>query len=612
MSPAAHRARPPSINLNGVNGNLGQDTPPIAALFLIYFDVKAGYTLSWRRSLPGVQLEGVVEYKSLPSGLHNVKEDLIYFIHDQYAGISAFVNTPADDEGSRNALMLAVGVLVPLSFGRLGRSWRHAQSLKAFAAKLVHQEGIRDPETRLKDLEQYWEANRSRSDHGASAAESPLESPSSLRFKFVPRFGVKGRQRDRTASDGASLLPPGQALTPHHPALSLPDFLDDFGPLIFPLHRAGLLRKRILLVGQAPVQKACDYVYDISIISNIPLSVNDLISPASPPPRLRPLFTVGANDIPMLEEEAKGPRPGDEDVDDETGQGWVAFTTDGILAIKESLYDVLVTIPPAHARDAAERAWPKIESPRGTEVKATQRDARRYAALRKGLARFGDGESRKSLASSDEIRGDNDDDADEPSDDDDRARLLPREHRYTDGAVDAGDPSGADDARVEPMSWPAVAYTSYLWWASAGERRTDMEEEEEGDDALLDGLDAVVQHTPPSRGSGRWASSDVEVAAARRTTPTAPEMALIAYFHRLTASMLSTVADRVDSADEDEDGTDDDGKGLVLSREDLARLGVDVWSARDRAFVEELVRAYFERTAEVQGERVECCGVRVF
>lgn len=90
-----------------------------------------------------------MEYKSLPSGLHNVTEDLVYvfrriqklwvrslltrsfryFVHEQYAGISAFLNHPAT-EAERNAKMFAIGVLVPLSTGRLGKSWRHAPRLK--------------------------------------------------------------------------------------------------------------------------------------------------------------------------------------------------------------------------------------------------------------------------------------------------------------------------------------------------------------------------------------------------------------------------------------------------------------------------------------------------
>lgn len=128
---AARRGQPMNIDLPTA-GLQNPNVPPVSALFLIYFDIKAGYTIGWKRSLPGVELEGVVEYKSLPSGLHTVTEDLIYFVHDSHAGLSAFVNAPAAAE-SRNARMIAVGVMVPLSFGRLGGSWKHAEALKRMA-----------------------------------------------------------------------------------------------------------------------------------------------------------------------------------------------------------------------------------------------------------------------------------------------------------------------------------------------------------------------------------------------------------------------------------------------------------------------------------------------
>lgn len=54
-------------------------------------------------------------------------------------------------------------------------------------------------------------------------------------------------------------MQPDQLLPSHHPALSLPAFLDAFGPLIFPLYKAALLRKRILLVAQAPVEQTCNF-----------------------------------------------------------------------------------------------------------------------------------------------------------------------------------------------------------------------------------------------------------------------------------------------------------------------------------------------------------------
>lgn len=60
---------------------------------------------------------------------------------DEHAGISAFVNK-ADSGQERNALMLAVGALVPLSNGLLGRSWKHAGKLKELAQYVT----IRNPE----------------------------------------------------------------------------------------------------------------------------------------------------------------------------------------------------------------------------------------------------------------------------------------------------------------------------------------------------------------------------------------------------------------------------------------------------------------------------------
>jgi hypothetical protein len=138
MAPAGRVQQPLSVRLPSGSPSTVPELPPISALFLIDFDVKAGYTIIWKQAEPGLELEGVVEYKSLPSGLHTVKDDLIYFIHDAgYAGLSAFVNMPCDEEEARHARMIAVGILVPLSFGRLGRAWRHVEGLKEMASSVL-------------------------------------------------------------------------------------------------------------------------------------------------------------------------------------------------------------------------------------------------------------------------------------------------------------------------------------------------------------------------------------------------------------------------------------------------------------------------------------------
>lgn len=55
-----------------------------------------------------------------------------YFVHDEFAGISAFVRKD-DQEAARNARMLSVGVLLPLEVGRMGKSFLYAQALQELA-----------------------------------------------------------------------------------------------------------------------------------------------------------------------------------------------------------------------------------------------------------------------------------------------------------------------------------------------------------------------------------------------------------------------------------------------------------------------------------------------
>ncbi|KAI1822300.1 hypothetical protein F4861DRAFT_515148 [Xylaria intraflava] len=574
------------------------DLPAISALFLIGFDVKAGYTILWKASKPGVELEGVVEYKSLPSGLHTVSEDLIYFVHDEYAGLSAFINIPVDDTAARNACMLAVGVLVPLSYGRLGRAWKHADSLKAIASKLA---------VDSKDvcaLEDYWEKNQARDPTGDEiAAKDDHESPDATAQKSKS----KDHTKIRPPSDGAAWMLPGHRLSPFHPAWSLTKLLDTFGPLIFPIHRAALLRKRILISGHAPVEEACNFVYNISVLSNIPLATSDLLLSSSASHRLRPLFSIGVHDIPFLATGARRPRNTDTASDDqmEASAGWIACTTDSILSNKDTLWDVLITMPPAHASNAKRHTWPTVELPHKVPLRATQRDMRRFRSLKAGLARM---EGDTGIAS--------------PSTS--QTGMV-----YTEADM------LLDDAEqlVEPTSWTALAYSGFMWWASAGEKPRSDEAEEAVQDALL--------LSDPSSSSNAMAmprttdiSASLSSLTPRRLSASTPldleeahvELAIISYFHRLTTQLLGALADAIDSTDgsdaDDESPSEEDealidadqdiqGHGVRIDSDVVKSMGLDVWSLSDAEFVTEFLQTYFDRQAFVEGKGIELCGVRV-
>ncbi|TKA66594.1 hypothetical protein B0A49_06755 [Cryomyces minteri] len=586
--------------------------PPVAAAFLIHFDQRVGYQIAWQRALPGIDLEGIVEFKSLPSGLHNVKEDLVYFVHEDYAGISAFVNSPAGVE-DRNAHLVAVGVLVPLSYGRLGKAWLCAEKLRGLSELLAHDA------TKTELLQEFWEKHR---EDGKSASPDPQSLDQTPPAAHGHREVEESRQRrNRAFSDSTHFTDADNSLSSTHPALSLSKLLDLLGPLIFPLYRAALLRKRILLLTSAPVRQPCEYVYDLSIISSIPSSMTDLLSlgPESETLlRIRPLFTVGIHDIPLLGKEAAPAQKSgttanaEHNIQGESieSRGWVACTTDDILSSKTQLYDLLVETPADNETGTKSQRWTRIRTSQGKTIKATQRDLRRYRSLKHEVSRL---TTIRSNLYSDEPDGTDDEDDHENEDED--TALLPdsSEQKAARTADDAASTTGSDAAEklVEPVTWSALAYSSFMWWASAGERDSVLVDEAELDQSLLSDLSFLTAHRPRPHSSASGASS----APAAGNPAAKAAMALIAYFHRLTTLMLETMAEIVDAADDGVGGGDEDAAAVAevvaVSSEDIGRMGLDVWSEADRCFVKEMLKLYFGREAEVKGAGVECCGVRI-
>lgn len=348
-----------------------------------------------------------------------------------------------------------------------------------------------------------------------------------------------------------------------HPANSITLLLDTLGPLIFPLYRAALLRKRILLLRKPPLQHLCDFVYLLSILSSIPASTADDLP--SPPPALDPLFTIGIYDILDLEQRAKS--------SPDTPQPYIACTSDTLLATKPHLFDIKLTFPPPDGP----QSWPTLTTATNDPIKATQRDLRHYKALRRRLHAL-----YEPTPYSDAVES-----ASEAED----TALLPEPTTTSpeDWAVDD------EPAISEPLPWAAIAYDSFIWWASAGERDADFQEERDFDAQLLDAAFAERPDSPMQR---RRSMS----AASRTVGGEVLEMGVVAYFQRLTTVVLGQLREVV---------PEEEGEAGFVTKGDLIRMGLDVWSKADRAFVMELARAYFGGQVEVQGAAVECCGVRL-
>lgn len=347
------------------------------------------------------------------------------------------------------------------------------------------------------------------------------------------------------------------------------------------------------------------------MLSNIPQAVADILPADAPAHRLRPLFTIGVHDIPALMQE-QASRAGDESP---ASNGWIACTTDSILAMKETLWDVLVTMPPPFSSDAATKAWPTVEGPKGQPIKATQRDLRRFRALKAGLARIA--AASKSSDSPGSPRSES------------ASQIRPS----TSGTTVVGDEcEDALDKVVQPATWAELAYGGFMWWASAGEQRHGYEHDEAVHDASLiaDWAPAMPSSPAPGSTTRERMVDSVAPSGERRTSAALEdearvELATVAFFHRLTTDILSIVGDAVDAADADipyEDESESDGmEARLLPRGDrmparidssaFELMGLDVWSAADGEFVKSIADVYFGRGAQIEGKGVEVCGLRV-
>jgi hypothetical protein len=547
-------------------------TPSISALFLIKFDQKVGYVIAWKRAASDITLDGAVEFKSLPSGLHAVKSDLVYFVHEGYAGLSAFVNGPAS-EAERNAHFVAVGILVPLSYGRLGRSWLHAHSLQKIASSLA------DDPSHTVPLEEYW------AHHGVDKKSKGKNAQSQASEFSAPVRPGKDHSRARALSTITAVSPSDHSLPSFHPALSILEYIDTFGPLVFRLQEAALLRKRILFMTNPPIRPACEFVYNLSVLSSIPHSVFSLLRSDADSVeglhRIRALFTVGIHDIPELEKLQKDSlRRARESDGLSFSEGWVACTTDEIITTKPQLYDYIVELPPVFDAKPQKRRWPIIKTSEGKTIKATQRDLWRYKLLRNEIHKY---------------RADPNAPNDDEEEEDDTAQLLLHEENRDDNLIN----EIYDEKLIEPMTWSQLAYNGFMWWASAGERDAYVSQERDRDRALLGDLADFLPNQEQSQHHNGEAQQE-QVQADLHT-------AIIAYFHRWTAELITNVSELLEESDEPQ-GEDEP---LMISRSDISRLGLDRWSEPDGWFIEDFVWRYFGRRSEVHGANLECCGVKI-
>src|SRR5262249_367838 len=155
----------------------------------------------------------------------------------------------------------------------------------------------------------------------------------------------------------------------------------------------------------------------------------------------------------------------------------------------------------------------------------TQRDLRRYRHLRQALEPISLQRSKRFSAN-----------PIEPETDESTHSLLnPPKYDSIDGEIWNGD----EDKLCEPSSWGALAYSSFMWWASAGEKDEALFEEDSIEQQLLGDLEEVASRRAEREQYNDNSDEDTGGDGDEQHGNDATlETGVIAYFHRLTKQIF--------------------------------------------------------------------------
>ncbi|CAG8483507.1 8948_t:CDS:10 [Ambispora gerdemannii] len=291
-----------------------------ATIFVARFDTKHGNIIEWQYP-KDFDLNGV-EFSAMPSGLHLMKKDIIYFVRPPYIGLSVYENIPTFDQSQdRGAHMAAVGILVAKTSETeiYDQPWRHLEFLQSQVRLHVNLSSD------YSALERFFSEHGSLINSydgdnvtsGPSSSSSNNESSASM-MDATSSNGIIDKMNHQELSNSSS-----------HPAHHFSSFIRHFGPSIFVLWKAAILNKRILFYSAPPVEIGCYYVYGTCQLVNFSDNIKQILRgrDSAENNQLQPLFNVGVHEIDMIKL-MKG--------------GFVACTTDRIFQNKQNLYDLLI------------------------------------------------------------------------------------------------------------------------------------------------------------------------------------------------------------------------------------------------------------------------------
>ncbi|KAF8224903.1 hypothetical protein L208DRAFT_1308524 [Tricholoma matsutake] len=294
----------------------GRYPQDIVAIFHASFHPTLGHVIDWSlKASDDLNLDNV-EFSALPSGLHLVDQDVVYFTKDEQHGVCVFRRRKTVEKGHRGFRLSSLGILLAKS--SRPRPWLHTPELKELMTKIISQS---EGSVSSQSTESLWEPARAFFDE-----------------RKVKRADLGGAGDWNGWSNEFDEVENSNA----NPILHLSHLLRILGPSSLTLHKYILGRQRILIYTLPPVEAACilcqvaaDMCYDVQ---QQDASSDSRNSPL--PPRLKArcresinvLGMITLNDTDRLRSETQH------------GRGWIACTTDAMFLEKPSYYDLLIDL----------------------------------------------------------------------------------------------------------------------------------------------------------------------------------------------------------------------------------------------------------------------------
>ncbi|KAI5953107.1 hypothetical protein KGF54_002478 [Candida jiufengensis] len=401
----------------------------VVAIFLSEFDMKSGYKLQWSYTTLQNFSFDAVEYKSLPSGIHDFKNATTFISHKSnnkiYYGLSCFkqfqINKQDDSNDRNNLKMFSIGILCeptknewrPNEF--INNGWEYIDEINEVLDKLeedlIKNKGI--------DFNDY---------------SNVLKNIGSTTNLTVPKESSN---------------------VTNHLLLNLPKLFEYLGPLIFTIYKQSLLRKNILIFNechhnnnqQDTYHIITSFSYLISILSVIPkeIKVNKNLSAQ------QPLYNIGLN------ESSTGL------LKDYKLNGYIAVTSDEILKT-HPVYDIGVEIENNKSRIFK-------QSNETQSMKSTIRDYNKFQSLYCNLMSKEIKFTNKSNISTDDLNSINSRNDDEE---------ISRNKSYTDISPNQiiNEPSWWKSDAIETITWSESFWFAFSWFASAGQQLNEDEDED--------------------------------------------------------------------------------------------------------------------------------------